>query len=188
MTERSFSKGLSVIRRLRRLLRWAPRKLLRAVVARLLGRKPQGRVGGVDRCTRDPPQVDLAAPTRVSARAQLMRALIITALSVLAFLGVTATVQAGVTVAKVSASEACSDIASARLNRIVGTPGPDILIGTAGRDRILGRGGDDIIRGLGRSDHLCGGPGNDTIYGGGTRGTNYIFGGPGRDRIHGGAG
>ncbi len=108
------------------------------------------------------------------SQAQLMRAPILTALSVVAFLSVTATVQAGVAVAKVSASEACADIASS--NRINRDPGPDILIGTAGRDRILGRGGDDIIRGSVAVTTCAAGQVTTPFYGrGGMRGTDALL-------------
>lgn len=92
-------------------------------------------------------------------------------------------------------------------NRLVGTPGDDVIVGTPGADRIDGRGGrdvicgrggddvitggrgadrlfgeggDDTIRGGGGSDRMVGGPGNDTLVGG--PGSDVALGGPGTDR------
>jgi Ca2+-binding RTX toxin-like protein len=61
------------------------------------------------------------------------------------------------------------------VNRIVGTPGPDIIVGTNSDDLILGGGGEDV---------LCGFGGEDTMNGGG--GADVMHGGAGRDRVIGG--
>jgi Ca2+-binding RTX toxin-like protein len=62
-------------------------------------------------------------------------------------------------------------------NRIVGTPGDDVIDGKGGNDLIDAKGGDDII---------CGGNGNDAIKGG--DGDDYVLGGGANDRINGGDG
>ena len=68
--------------------------------------------------------------------------------------------------------------------KIVGTPGDDVIHGFKGDDRIIGRGGKDI---------LCGGRGEDRIFGKGQNdiliggdGSDYLKGGPGVNRIFGG--
>jgi Ca2+-binding RTX toxin-like protein len=68
--------------------------------------------------------------------------------------------------------------------KIVGTPGDDVIHGFKGNDRIIGRGGEDI---------LCGGRGEDRIFGKGQNdilvggdGSDYLKGGPGVNRIFGG--
>jgi Ca2+-binding RTX toxin-like protein len=77
-----------------------------------------------------------------------------------------------------------------------GTAGRDRLVGTPGNDVICGFGGDDTIAGRGGHDLVYGGPGDDRISGDG--GADVLYGNAGRDRIgardrrrdwlHGGAG
>ncbi|MGI9437535.1 MAG: calcium-binding protein [Geminicoccaceae bacterium] len=70
-------------------------------------------------------------------------------------------------------------------NRIVGTPGDDVLIGGDGDDLILGASGNDIIHGNGGSDVLLGHEGNDELHGG--TGRDRLDGGAGNDFLEGGA-
>jgi Tol biopolymer transport system component len=62
-------------------------------------------------------------------------------------------------------------------DRLVGTPGPDV---------ICGLGGNDILVGLGGNDRLLGGDGNDRLLGG--KGRDVLDGGPGNDSADGGKG
>jgi len=62
-------------------------------------------------------------------------------------------------------------------DRLVGTPGPDVIAGGGGDDRIVGLGGDDLI---------CGGTGHDRVVSG--RGADLVLGGSGRDSISAGRG
>jgi hypothetical protein len=71
-------------------------------------------------------------------------------------------------------------------NKVVGTPGADVLDGTGGRDRICGFGGNDVIRAMGSADLVSGGGGNDTVSAGG--GADNVLGGSGEDRLSGNAG
>jgi glucose/arabinose dehydrogenase len=80
-------------------------------------------------------------------------------------------------------------------NRLIGTPGPDVIAAGAGRDRVKGGGGRDVVcagagadraLGGGGRDLLAGSEGRDKLRGGG--GKDRIIGGPGRDRCAGGAG
>jgi Ca2+-binding RTX toxin-like protein len=47
------------------------------------------------------------------------------------------------------------------VEKIEGSPGPDVLTGDAGPNTLLGRGGDDRLDGAGGSDACVGGAGND---------------------------
>ena len=47
------------------------------------------------------------------------------------------------------------------IEKIEGSPGPDILIGDGGPNTLLGRGGNDILDGMGGSDDCIGGGGVD---------------------------
>ncbi len=47
------------------------------------------------------------------------------------------------------------------VEKIEGSPGPDILIGDGGPNVLLGRGGDDKLNGMGGNDTCIGGGGND---------------------------
>lgn len=51
------------------------------------------------------------------------------------------------------------------LDRLIGTPGPDVIFGLSGADQIDGRGGDDLICGGRGSDDLDGGAGDDRVFG-----------------------
>jgi len=62
-------------------------------------------------------------------------------------------------------------------DRLVGTPGPDVICGFGGNDVLIGRGGDD---------RLIGGDGDDTLLGG--KGNDILDGGPGNDSADGGPG
>lgn len=64
-----------------------------------------------------------------------------------------------------------------RTATIVGTRGNDRLVGTPGNDVIFGGRGTDLIEGRGGNDRLCAGSGEDTLRGGG-----------GRDRLDSGGG
>jgi Ca2+-binding RTX toxin-like protein len=75
---------------------------------------------------------------------------------------------------------------------LVGTGGSDRLIGTPGRDVIAGLGGDDRIEGRGGRDLLCGNGGRDRVLGGsrkdvldGGSGADALVGGRGHDRLRG---
>ena len=79
--------------------------------------------------------------------------------------------------------------------RLVGTPGPDVIAAEGGKDRVKGGAGRDIVcagggadraRGGGGRDLLAGSQGRDQLRGGG--GKDRIIGGPGRDLCGGGAG
>jgi Ca2+-binding RTX toxin-like protein len=63
--------------------------------------------------------------------------------------------------------------------KIVGTPGDDVLKGGSGDDIIFGQEGNDVIRGKQGNDNLHGKQGDDLIFGG--RGTDKVNGGQGND-------
>jgi len=69
---------------------------------------------------------------------------------------------------------------------ILGTEADDRIVGTPGNDVIWALGGNDKVFGFGGNDIVCGGPGNDEINA--TRGRGLIFGGPGDDDIAAGSG
>jgi hypothetical protein len=51
------------------------------------------------------------------------------------------------------------------VEKIEGSPGPDVLTGSAGSDDLLGRGGDDVLNGREGDDACTGGGGANTIAG-----------------------
>ena len=63
--------------------------------------------------------------------------------------------------------------------RVLGSPGSDLLSGTPKSDELLGGGGVDTIRGLEGDDIVNGGPGADTVDGG--EGADVVVGGGGID-------
>ena len=71
-------------------------------------------------------------------------------------------------------------------NRILGTPGDDVLSGTVNTDLILALPGDDVLSGGLNADSLLGGEGNDILNG--DRGDDLLVGGPGDDILNGGLG
>jgi hypothetical protein len=71
-------------------------------------------------------------------------------------------------------------------DRLVGTPGRDVIHTGGGDDRVDGAGGADLVCGGRGGDRLDGGPGRDRILGG--PGPDELDGGPGRDRLRGGPG
>jgi Ca2+-binding RTX toxin-like protein len=70
------------------------------------------------------------------------------------------------------AGRICTIEGTARRDRLIGTPGNDVICAYGGRDRVNGRGGHDLI---------IGGPGADRIVGGG--GLDALYGNAGRDRF-----
>lgn len=68
--------------------------------------------------------------------------------------------------------ERATIVGTRRGDRLVGTPGDDVIYAGRGKDKVNGRGGDDII---------CGGAGNDRLKGG--PGADRLIGGKGRDRL-----
>lgn len=80
-------------------------------------------------------------------------------------------------------------------DRLVGTPGNDLIFGFGGSDSIKGRGGDDCLVGGDGSDSLKGQDGNDVLLGGdgsdslkGGNGDDHLIGGEGSDSLKGGNG
>jgi len=80
-------------------------------------------------------------------------------------------------------------------DRLVGTPGDDVIAAHAGNDRVFGRGGHDVIcggpgdddlRGEGGNDVLVGGPGDDVLLG--ASGDDTLVGGGGRNVLRGAKG
>ncbi len=71
-------------------------------------------------------------------------------------------------------------------DRLVGTPGRDVIAGLAGDDRVLARGGGDVVCGGAGRDRLQGGPGSDLLLG--QAGDDALSGGPDRDILRGGPG
>ncbi|MGE0029297.1 MAG: hypothetical protein AB7O78_19225 [Thermoleophilia bacterium] len=71
-------------------------------------------------------------------------------------------------------------------DRLVGTPGRDVIAALAGDDRVLARGGGDIVCGGAGRDRLQGGPGADVLLG--QAGDDSLSGGPDRDILRGGPG
>ncbi|HET7389025.1 MAG TPA: calcium-binding protein [Nocardioidaceae bacterium] len=61
-------------------------------------------------------------------------------------------------------------------DRLVGTPGSDVIVARGGKDRISGRAGNDIV---------CAGPGDDNVHVG--AGNDRVYAGPGWDTVRGGA-
>ena len=81
---------------------------------------------------------------------------------------------------------ACTITGTRTADRLLGTPGDDVICGGRGPDRISGRGGNDIIRGGPGADRIDAGAGADTIAGG--AGRDRIDGGPGVDKALKGSG
>jgi len=86
-------------------------------------------------------------------------------------------------------------VGTAAGDRLVGTPGDDVIAAIAGSDRVFGRGGHDVIcggpgdddlRGEGGNDVLVGGPGNDILLG--ASGNDTLFGDAGRNVLRGAKG
>jgi hypothetical protein len=75
---------------------------------------------------------------------------------------------------------------SGKLATVLGSPSDDRLVGTPGRDLLVGGGGDDALIGRGGADLLCGGAGDDIMRAG--RGDDILIGAAGRDRMFGGPG
>ena len=75
---------------------------------------------------------------------------------------------------------------TSRGDRLVGTPGRDLLVGGEGDDELGGRSGADLMCGGAGDDLIRGGRGADLIVGGGGR--DIVFAGRGADEVHGGAG
>lgn len=73
-----------------------------------------------------------------------------------------------------------------RAERLVGTPGNDLIFAFEGSDVVRGGGGDDCIVGGPGSDSLQGEGGNDIIFG--NEGSDSLQGGAGADRLFGGDG
>jgi len=71
-------------------------------------------------------------------------------------------------------------------DRIVGTPGDDVIFCGDGDDRVLGRGGDDYIDCGSGNDTVNSGPGRDRVLG--RSGNDFIRGGAGEDQLAGGGG
>lgn len=72
------------------------------------------------------------------------------------------------------------------IERLIGSPGDDVLTGTSGPDVLPGRGGNDTINGLGGNDTLSGEGGNDAVRAG--TGNDAVSAGPGTDSVSGDAG
>lgn len=70
--------------------------------------------------------------------------------------------------------------------RLVGTPGADVISGLEGNDTILGLGGDDRLFGGIGDDAMSGGAGNDYLFGG--TGNDEMLGGIGNDEMLGWSG
>ena len=68
--------------------------------------------------------------------------------------------------------------------RLVGTPGRDVISAGSGSDVVIGRGGNDLLCGSYGGDSLYGGRGDDKISGGPTA-FNLVDGGPGDDYLRG---
>ena len=80
-------------------------------------------------------------------------------------------------------------------DRLIGTPGNDVIRCGAGDDRVRGGGGNDVIRCGAGNDRVSGGAGNDRAEGGtgndrlfGDAGRDLLLGGRGNDRLSGGRG
>jgi hypothetical protein len=71
-------------------------------------------------------------------------------------------------------------------NKVLGTPGNDVLVGTVDADLIRGFEGDDSASGDSGDDEIGGGPGNDRLFG--DDGNDEVYGGSGNDNLGGGTG
>jgi hypothetical protein len=79
--------------------------------------------------------------------------------------------------------------------KVIGTPGRDVILGTDGNDRINAKAGDDIVCGKGGNDIIFGGAGDDELRGGsgadtlkGGSGDDVLIGGKGNDKLVGSSG
>ncbi len=79
--------------------------------------------------------------------------------------------------------ELATIIGTKKSERLVGTPGDDIIVGLKGNDQIDGKGGNDIICGGKGNDTIWSGDGDDSVFGG--QGKDVIFAGNGDDEVHG---
>jgi hypothetical protein len=70
--------------------------------------------------------------------------------------------------------------------KLIGTPGPDVIVGFDGRDVISGAGAEDIVCAGRGPDRLKGGDGADVLRG--SRGEDSLAGGDGADELFGGRG
>jgi len=85
---------------------------------------------------------------------------------------------------RVSVGDGLADWAHGRATfgsaeKIVGTPGPDVLKGGSGNDILFGGAGQDVLRGHKGNDNLHGNQDDDLIFGG--RGRDHANGGKGTD-------
>jgi Ca2+-binding RTX toxin-like protein len=85
-----------------------------------------------------------------------------------------------------AAAESCGGLASTIVGtwaseRLVGTPGRDVIWAGGGRDEIWAAGGDDVICAGRRDDRVHAGQGDDLVLPG--SGSDLVFGGGGADRI-----
>jgi Ca2+-binding RTX toxin-like protein len=111
----------------------------------------------------------------------------------------------GVTAPAASAHRAdCTILGTDHRDRLIGTPGSDVICGFGGNDTLRGRGGADVLYGGRGGDELNGGVGPDVMFGGtgsdglnpgdgddtarGGRGNDAYFGSAGDDRVSGGPG
>jgi Tol biopolymer transport system component len=69
-------------------------------------------------------------------------------------------------------------------DKIVGTPGDDVIHGYRGNDKINGKGGDDILCGGRGKDKILGKAQDDILIGG--KGADYLNGGTGQNKLFGG--
>jgi hypothetical protein len=69
-------------------------------------------------------------------------------------------------------------------DKIVGTPGNDVIRGFRGKDQINGKGGDDVLCGGRGKDKLLGKGGDDILLGGAQ--SDFLNGGKGSNRLFGG--
>lgn len=81
---------------------------------------------------------------------------------------------------------ACTRSGSAANNRLLGTPGADVLCALDGDDVVRGRGESDVVFSGPGHDRLFGDDGRDRLFGEG--GSDHLDGGPGSDSCFGGPG
>jgi V8-like Glu-specific endopeptidase len=81
---------------------------------------------------------------------------------------------------------AAQDSCKGKLATHVGTDAAEKIVGTPGKDVIAANGGDDKVNGLAGNDRICGGDGADKLGGG--RGRDRLNGEGGRDTVNGGRG
>lgn len=85
--------------------------------------------------------------------------------------------------------------ATDQADRVVGTPGDEVVFAGGGSDYVSGGAGDDVVSGEAGADTMGGGTGDDTLLGGigndklyGSTGDDYLLGGAGNDYLDGGSG